>query len=216
MLTLCGFPISSYYNKTKLSLLEKGVPFQEELVMPSQKEELLKESAMGKVPFLRTEHGILTESQVIIEYIEDAYPQTPLYPKDPFERARMRELATHLELDVELPARRLYYEVFFGGKVSDETRKEVEEQVQRGLRSLARLVRFDPFIGGKALSHADSTAFIHLPQVGDATQKVFGRNLVEELLPAAAAYVKMFGERPHARKVSADRTAALAAFAAKK
>ena len=27
MLTLCGFPISNYYNKVKLALLDKGIPF---------------------------------------------------------------------------------------------------------------------------------------------------------------------------------------------
>ena len=33
MLTLCGFPVSNYYNKVKLALLEKGVAFTEETVM---------------------------------------------------------------------------------------------------------------------------------------------------------------------------------------
>ena len=52
-ITLCGFAVSNYYNKVKLSLLEKGVPFSEALVYPSQSEEMLSESPMGKVPFLR-------------------------------------------------------------------------------------------------------------------------------------------------------------------
>ena len=104
MLKLCGFAVSNYYNKVKLSLLEKGIPFEEELVYPSQKEEFRKDSPMGKVPFLRTEHGVLTESQVLTEYIEDLYPEPALYPKDAFERARIRELIEHIELHLELPA----------------------------------------------------------------------------------------------------------------
>ena len=43
MITLCGFAVSNYYNKVKLALLEKGVPFNEELasgsVSPSQRSE---------------------------------------------------------------------------------------------------------------------------------------------------------------------------------
>ncbi|MBE7421846.1 MAG: glutathione S-transferase [Zoogloeaceae bacterium] len=216
MLKLCGFAVSNYYNKVKLSLLEKGVPFEEELAYPSQKEEFRKESPMGKVPFLRTEHGVLTESQVLTEYIEDMYPEPALYPKDPFERARIRELIEHLELHLELPARRLYYEVFFGGSVSDETKKEVEQQLEKGVRSLTHLARFEPYIGGKDFTHADCAAFVHLPLIAQATKKAYGRDFIEEFLPAAKPYLKLVGERPHAQKVNADRKAAYEAYAAAK
>ena len=70
-ITLCGFSVSNYYNKVKLSLLEKCIPFTEAQVYPSQSEELLSESPMGKVPFLRTPKGVLSESQVLTEFIED-------------------------------------------------------------------------------------------------------------------------------------------------
>ncbi len=215
MLKLCGFAVSNYYNKVKLSLLEKGVPFEEELAYPSQKEEFRKDSPMGKVPFLRTERGVLTESQVLTEYIEDSYPEPPLYPKEPFERARCRELIEHIELHIELPARRLYYEVFFGGSVSDETKLEVEKQLGKGMLSLAHLARFKPYIAGKDFTHADCAAWVHLPLISQTTKKAYGRDFIEDLLPEAKAYLKMIGERPHAQKVNADRKAAFEAYAAK-
>lgn len=216
MLKLCGFAISNYYNKVKLSLLEKGVAFEEELAYPSQKEAFRKDSPMGKVPFLRTERGVLTESQVLTEYIEDVYPEPALYPKDAFERARCRELIEHLELHIELPARRLYAEVFFGGGVSDETKKEVAQQLEKGVRSLTHLARFAPFIAGKDFTHADCAAFVHLPLLSQATKKTYGRDFLDEFLPEAKAYLKMVGERPHAQKVNADRKAAFEAYAATK
>jgi glutathione S-transferase len=216
MLKLCGFAVSNYYNKVKLSLLEKGVPFEEELAYPSQKEEFRKDSPMGKVPFLRTGRGVLTESQVLTEYIEDMYPEPALYPKDPFERARCRELIEHIELHIELPARRLYAEAFFGGKASDETRQEVEKLLEKGLRSLAHLAHFSPYIAGAAFTHADCAAFVHLPLASQTTKKIYGRDLVEEFLPAAKAYLKMVGERPQAQRVNADRKAAYEAYAASK
>lgn len=211
-ITLCGFAVSNYYNKVKLSLLEKDVPFVEALVFTSQKEEMLAESPMGKVPFLRTAKGVLSESQVLTEFIEDSWPEPPLYPRGAFERAKCRELIEHLELHVELPARRLYAEAFFGGTVSEETRNEVASLLEKGLKSLARLARFSPFIGGESFTHADCAAWVHLPLVSQATRKIYGRDFIDEFLPQAKAYIKLVGERPHAQKVNEDRKAAMEAF----
>jgi len=214
-ITLCGFAVSNYYNKVKLSLLEKGVPFAEALVFTSQKEEMLAESPMGKVPFLRTSKGVLSESQVLTEFIEDSWPEQPLYPRDAFERAKCRELIEHLELHVELPARRLYAEAFFGGTVSEETKKEVATLLEKGLKSLARLARFAPFIGGDSFTHADCAAWVHLPLVSQATRKIYGRDFLDEFLPQAKPYIKLIGERPHAQKVNEDRKAGMEAFMSK-
>lgn len=214
-ITLCGFSVSNYYNKVKLALLEKNVPFAEAVVFTSQKEEMLAESPMGKVPFLRTPQGVLSESQVLTEYIEDCWPEPALYPRDAFERAKCRELIEHLELHVELPARRLYAEAFFGGTVSEETKKEVASLLEKGLKSLGRLARFAPFIGGDRFTHADCAAWVHLPLVSQATRKIYGRDFLDEFLPQAKAYIKLIGERPHAQKVNEDRKAGMETFMSK-
>lgn len=214
-ITLCGFSVSNYYNKVKLSLLEKNIPFAEAVVFTSQKEEMLAESPMGKVPFLRTPRGVLSESQVLTEFIEDSWPEPPLYPRDAFERAKCRELIEHLELHIELPARRLYAEAFFGGSVSEETKKEVASLLEKGLKSLARLARFAPFIGGDSFTHADCAAWVHLPLVSQATRKIYQRDFIDEFLPQAKAYIKLIGERPHAQKVNEDRKAGMEAFMSK-
>ncbi len=214
-ITLCGFAASNYYNKVKLSLLEKGVQFSEAVVYPSQDESVLAESPMGKVPFLRTTRGVLSESQVLTEFVEDNWPEPALYPKDPFDRARCRELIEHLELHLELPARRLYGEAFFGGSASEETKREVLHLLEKGLRSLVRLARFSPFIAGEHFTHADCAAWAHLPLVSQATRKIYGRDLLDEVLPQAKPYLKMVGERPHVQKVNEDRKAAMEGFLAK-
>jgi glutathione S-transferase len=214
-ITLCGFAVSNYYNKVKLSLLEKGIAFSEALVFPSQSEELLSESPMGKVPFLRTPKGVLSESQVLTEFIEDSWPEPPLYPRDLYARARCRELIEHVELHLELPARRLYKEAFFGGTVSDETKAEIAPLLEKGLRSFSRLARFSPFIGGDSFTHADCAAWVHLPLVSQCTRKIYGRDFLDELLPQAKAYLKLISERPHAQKVNEDRKTAMEAYMAK-
>jgi hypothetical protein len=105
MLKLCGFPVSNYYNKVKLALLEKGVPFEEVLVYPSSEAAVSRHSPMGKVPFILDGELVLSESQAIIEYLEDVYPETPLYPRDAARAAKVRELIEVMELYLELAAR---------------------------------------------------------------------------------------------------------------
>jgi len=214
MIRLCGFRISNYHNKVRIALLEKGVAFEEdENVRPSQKDEYVAKSPMGKVPFLEVDGVRLRESSVILEYLEEAFPQKPLLPRDPIERARVRELVIFIELHLELVVRRLYGGLFFGGSFSDETRQQVEKDTAKGVRALKAVAKFDPFIAGKELSIADCAAFVHLPLVTLVTKTAFGRDFLEDL-PQVKPYLKMLGERPAFAKVSEDRKAAQAALAA--
>src|SRR2546430_5282610 len=137
MVKLCGFHISNYFNKARIAMLEKGVPFElDPTCKPSQQEDFLARSPMRKVPFIETDGAQLSESQVICEWLEDAYPQKPLYPRDPLDRARGRELVTILELHVELVARRLYGQVFFGRPVDDAVKEAGGEDLVKGSPAL--------------------------------------------------------------------------------
>ncbi len=216
MLTLCGFAISNYYNKVKLVLLEKGLPFQEELVMTKSRDEaVLSCSPLGKIPFLKTEHGPLCESQVICDYLEAIAPQPALVPADPYGAAKVRELATFVDLHLELVARELYAQAFFGGTVDEATKERVRKALVKHIAGFQRLAKFSPYVAGPDFTLADASAYVSLPLVGMATKLVLG----EDLLAAAGvdwkAYVKRVGERPSAQKVDADRKAAQAAMAAR-
>lgn len=216
MITLYGVAISNYYNKIKWALMEKEIAFIEELVVPSQNEAVLKRSPLGKVPFIKTNEGYLSESQAILEYLEDAFPENPLYPADPFERAKCREFIQHIELNVELIARRLYSEAVFGGSVSQETKDEVRQKLEAGLTGLAKLMKLSPFALGESFSAADIVAWPHLQLVGFATQKIYGQDLVVAHIPGIERYIALIESRPYAQQVGNDRAAALAAFFAKK
>jgi glutathione S-transferase len=211
MLTLCGFPISNYYNKVKMALLEKNAPFVEEVVMTKSTDEaVLSASPLGKIPFIRTPQGSLCESQVILDYIEAAYPNPPLLPADPFAAAKVRELGTFIDLHLELVARELYAQAFFGGTVSENTQTRVRKQLEKNIPAFKRLAKFAPYVAGEAFTLADCSAFNTLPVVGMATKLVLG----EDMLLAAGVdykpYMKLVGERPSAQKVVADRKAATA------
>jgi glutathione S-transferase len=213
MIKLCGFRVSNYHNKVLIALLEKGVPYEEDFtVTPSQADEYLARSPMGKVPYAEVDGVRLCESEVILEYLEDAYPQKPLLPKAPLARAKVRELVTVIELHLELVARRLYGAVFFGGTVSDSTKQSVEKELAKGMRAFKALARFEPFIAGAEFTLADCAAAVHLPLVSLSTKLAYGRDFLDET-PQAKPYLKMLGARSAVAKVNADRKAAQEAMA---
>ena len=213
MLQLYGFCISNYYNKIKLALLEKGVAFEEVNVRPSQKPEVLQHSPMGKVPYLVTPNGAISESAVIAEYLEDAYPQQSLWPADPFARAKCRELIQYLELHIELVARRLYPEAFFGTKVSDSAKEQVRKTLESNLARIAPMLQFSPYAAGDAFGVVDCAAWVHFPLISRATIAIYGEDLPAAALGAdrLKSYLALVGERPHAKQVAQDRKRAATA-----
>jgi glutathione S-transferase len=216
MLVLCGSAISNYYNKVKLALLEKGVPFREEYVgTGGSGEDLLGASPLAKIPFIRIDQGPLCESQAILEYIEAAWPAPALLPADPFAAAKVREVLTFVDLHLELVARELYPKAFFGGQVSEGNAARVRKLLEKNIAAFKRLARFDPFVAGDIFTQADCAAWNSLPLVSMATKAVYG----EDLLVAAGidwkTYVRRVGERPSAQKVAADRKAEQARIATK-
>ena len=203
MLKLCGFAGSNYHNKVKLALLEKGIPFEEELVWVGETDP--EASPLGKVPYFKTDDGAMCESAVMLEYIEQKYPQNPLVPADAFAASKVRELALFLDLHLELVARNLYPEAFFGGKVSDSVKEKVGAQLVKNIAAFAKLAKFSPFVAGDSLSIADCAAVTHLPLISGVTKVIYGKDFLAEL--PARDYLKMMGERPHMQKVNADRKA---------
>jgi glutathione S-transferase len=205
MLKLGGFAGSNYYNKVKLVLLEKEIPFEELLQKNDRSPELFAKSPLGKIPFLETEQGLLVESEVLVEYLEDAYPQQPLLPTDPYQRAKVRELVTFMELHLELVARELYMEAFFGKTVHEEIKRRSEKLLKRNAAAFKGMVKFSPYIAGDQFTVADCAALVHLPLVGMASKIVFGEDVLADL--PIRDYVKKLGERPTVAKVNADRKA---------
>ncbi|MGO4332716.1 glutathione S-transferase [Cupriavidus sp. 2TAF22] len=203
MLKLCGFSASNYYNKVKLALLEKNLPFEEVLAWLGETDH--DASPLGKVPYMITDRGPLCESEVLDAYIESTYPQLPLLPADPYQAGKVRELVTFLELYLELTARELYPEAFFGGKVSDGTKERQRKLLERYIPGFARLAKFSPYIAGDTFTLADCAAIVHLPLISSCTKIIYGDDMLAEL--PVKDYLKRMSERPSVQRVNAERKA---------
>jgi glutathione S-transferase len=206
MITLHGVTLSNYYNKVKIVLLEKGIPFTE---VPqrtrSTDEAVLAATPLGKVPFIRVDGQSLCESQVIVDYLEARWPTPPMVPADPLAAAKVRELAQFMELYIELVGRRLYLQAFFGGQVDAAVQADVKAQLAKSIPAFKRLARFAPYVGGDTFTMADAAAYAALPTVAQATKAVLGEDMIAAAGIDWKAYMKMLGERPAVSKVNADR-----------
>ena len=109
-------PLSLFARKVEVALKEKGLQFERVMVPFSQTRgynpkhsDVLAANPKGQVPVLADGALTLFDSTVILEYLEDAYPQPALYPCDPVERARCRLLDLFADEIMLLPLRALMH-----------------------------------------------------------------------------------------------------------
>lgn len=215
MLTLHGFPSSNYYNIAKLALLEKGVEFAEALVYtaagPNYRPDYLDQSPLGKVPCLQTDQGFLTESRVIVDYLEHAYPEPALYPRDKFAAAKMLELTQAIDLYLELPARRLLVNAFSGKPAPERIAAEVTETLQKGAAALQKLAKFDGYLSDDQFTAADIAGVIHFPIVRMISKRVLNIDPLGDI-PGLRDYVSRMDERPTVQAIREAQNANFPAF----
>ncbi|RLQ22375.1 glutathione S-transferase family protein [Seongchinamella sediminis] len=211
MLTLHGFPYSNYYNIVKHALLYKDIPFREDLTYGGG-EDWLQISPASKVPAITTENGdSLSETSVICDYLEEAYPDRPLYPEDPYRRAQVRQIMKMSELYLELSSRQLLPHVLGQRQAPEPLKEQVRQTLQRGIAALDHLCRFDPWVTGAEFSMAD----IYLRYVSGMVRTV-GENQLQWYalsdIPAAANWEAAMAESPAAVKIDADKQANASEF----
>ena len=90
-LKLVSFDICPYVERSRIVLLEKGLPHDLELIDLSNKPAwFLQVSPMARVPVLLVDGRPVFESMVINELLDELYPDPPLFPDDPLARAEGR------------------------------------------------------------------------------------------------------------------------------
>jgi glutathione S-transferase len=169
MIKLHNFERSPFGWKTRIVLAEKKVPYA--MVVPTNKSEdpafaLLNPFRL--TPVLELDNGrTVYESTVINEFLEETFPDPPMLPRDPYERARVRMLEDSTDQYL-MPAVRALRESQFDFEAPFLIRKKperIDEKVvaearARVLGHLDRLegqLRGQPWFGGEIFSLADAT-----------------------------------------------------------
>ena len=119
-LALYHFDRSSAARKVRIALAEKGLEWESRVLDTSVgvrehlQSEYLKLNPRGVVPTLVHDGKVVRESQVILEYLEDAFPEPSLRPRDPHARAMMRLWTKRADEDMHRQARSLAVSIYMG------------------------------------------------------------------------------------------------------
>jgi glutathione S-transferase len=218
---LHGMPLSNYFNMAKHAVLAKGIACEFVHARPSQEPDFLAKSPMGKVPLLETTQGFLSETDAILDYLDESVADNEggsasgicLFPRDAFARAKVRQLMKVQELYVETPAHNLVGAIF-GRDVPQHVRDASQPAARKGLAALTRLVQFKPWIAGSELTAADLFVFYSFVLSNRITRTVYDWNMLDDV-PGLAAWFTRFGELGITQQVMADYEAASAARAAR-
>lgn len=199
MLKIYGALLSPFVRKVRCVLSEKQVAYEMVATNPFDKSgDFLKRSPLGRIPALEDEQGrSLADSTVIVEYLEERYPEPPLFPRDPWDRARVRWFDEYADGGM---APSLTAKVFFQRVISAKLIKGGcdEAVVQSGLKELPTFLGYlEAELGGHQYLVAETFT---LADVSVACQLVNLRHASVEIdaarFPAVAAWFERVVARP--------------------
>jgi glutathione S-transferase len=203
--------LSPFAAIPRLAIYAKGLPV--EITTPAfelKSPAYLALNPMGKVPCLCLGDGTsVPESTIIVEYLEQAFPETPLLPADPAGASKARLLTRITELYVMTPLRRLF------GQMDPANRDQAVidaafTEVEAGLDYLLHYLEGGDFAVGDSLSIADCQLVPTLFFVA-AIGQAFGRDLIADR-PKLAAYFEGVAKHAPVAKVLGEMGTAMALY----
>jgi stringent starvation protein A len=179
VITLFDADRCPYCARVRIVLAEKGLEYEAIAVdLDDRPAWIYEKNPLGKVPVLEEDDFVLAESAVINEYLEERWPEPPLWPADPGERALGR-LLVHRFDEVSRP----YYALRRG-------EEGARERLDAQLASLAERLERRPFLSGRAFGLADVA---YIPSILRARERM---DVSLEAFPALADWIDRLTERP--------------------
>jgi glutathione S-transferase/RNA polymerase-associated protein len=173
MLELLEHPLSPYAQKVKIALAEKGIPFTvrtpDAMGSGATPAEFRAASPRGEVPVLFVDGTPIFDSTIILEFIEDRFPDPPLLPKDPLARAAARTIEEVCDTTYEAINWGLSEITWFRraeGELAERMKAEAGAQIGRLHAWLEAQLGEGPWFGGESFGWADLSA---LPFVEGST-----------------------------------------------
>ena len=173
MLTLFDADRCPYCARVRIALAEKRLEWETVAVdLDDRPAWLYDKNPLGRVPVLEEDALVLPESVVIMEYLDERYPEPPLWPDDAAERALARILVERF-YRLSDP----YYKVRRG----DETARG---DLETRLGELDGLLEERPYLTGARYGFADIAYFPWIARVEHSS------------FPALVDWVERLGRRP--------------------
>lgn len=207
---LCPFA-----HRSRLTLLEKGIPFKLiEIDLQNRPANFKEISPYGKVPVLKHGTHRVWESTVINEYLDETFPDPPLLPKSPIQRAQARIWINFADTRLFAATGRLMYSP--DPQQQAEAAKELPNHLQFIERGLQELSENGPYWLGADISLVDLTFYplfeqwavlthyrgVPLPS-GDRLKQwqeaVANRESVRSIAQSPEFYVERYGRLAQAR-----------------
>jgi glutathione S-transferase len=179
MLTLYDAARCPYCARARIALAEKGIEHETlEIDLNDRPQWIYEKNSTGRVPVIEEDTWLLPESSVILEYLEERYPEPPLLPSDPADRALARVWIFRHD-DLTKP----YYALRRG---EDGAAERLDEQLAKLEAALER----QPWLTGAEYGLAD---IAYVPWVLRA-RDMLGVSLDE--FPAVRSWLDRLEERP--------------------
>ena len=144
MITLYDADRCPYCARVRIALAEKGIEYETvEVDLDDRPAWIYEKNPLGRVPVLEEDTFVVAESAVIDEYLDDRYPEPPLWPADPADRALGRMLVFRFD---ELS--RPYYALRRG-------EDGAADRLDVALGELDAVLQGRPFLSGREFGLAD-------------------------------------------------------------
>ena len=144
MITLYDADRCPYCARVRIALAEKGIEYETvEIDLDDRPAWIYEKNPLGRVPVLEEDTFVLAESAVIDEYLDDRYPDPPLWPADPAERGLGRLLVFRFD-ELSKP----YYALRRGDDGAGE-------RLYSALAALDAVLQGQEFLSGREFGLAD-------------------------------------------------------------
>jgi glutathione S-transferase len=210
---LISSDLSPFATRVRAAIYAKGLDV--EIIPPPaggiKSPEYLAMNPMGRIPVLVLDDGTaLPESETIVEYLEDAFPERPLRPATARGRAQARLVARVAELYIMANFAALF------GQMDPKTRDQAvvaaaAEKIRDGVSHLNAVMGEGPYAAGAQFTTADCWL---IPQLFllNLIQVMFGLGDLLAKAPKVRAYAAAMKNDPLAQRLAAEQQAGLAAM----
>jgi glutathione S-transferase len=203
MLRLFRAPFSTNVERVALALAHKGLDVESVVISYDDRSPVIEVSGQGLVPVLVDGDVVVPDSVAILRYLEERWPDPPLFPRDPARRAELDVFLDWFNRVWKVPPNAIEAELERDEPDHDLV-KEHAARMHDSLDLFDRLLDGRDHLFGDGLSAADCAAFPFLkyaklrdPDDDELFHRILEDNLqLDGEYPRLSAWIDRVNERP--------------------